>query len=116
MVAASQATAVASAAMVDEYRTVGGRRSVGRLLQKGDAEATLSAIVRELTDATRMIEPTGEAPPCRDEKDRPYLHCAVASGADFLITFDEDLLVQGTIGSTRIVRPATFLAWFRARA
>lgn len=58
--------------------------------------------------AERVV-PTGEAPPCRDEGDRTYLHCAQFAAAEFLVTYDHDLLDVHVIGRAAIVTPAQLL-------
>lgn len=55
------------------------------------------------------IELSGEAPPCADDSDRIYLHCAELSGIDYLVTFDHDLLDVGVQGGTQIVTPSGLL-------
>ena len=65
----------------------------------------LRQLVAALVSGSDLVQPTGEPPPCRDEKDRKYLHCAVSGNVDFLVTTDLDLLVQERIASTQIVRP-----------
>ena len=47
-------------------------------------------------------------PPCRDANDLPYLHLAVAGGADVLVTGDADLLsVAAPARSMASLRSAT---------
>ena len=48
----------------------------------------------------------------RDPKDAPYLSAAVATGADYLITGDKDLLHAKVSIPTRIVTVAEFAAEF----
>ncbi len=62
-----------------------------------------------LISLAEQVTPVGDAPPCRDENDRMYLHCALAGDARYLISRDEDLLSIGTIGACEIVRPEAFL-------
>ena len=50
---------------------------------------------------------------CRDPKDNIVLECAVAAEADFIVTNDEDLLVLGEIGQTKIVSSVSFLDFIR---
>lgn len=59
------------------------------------------------------VQPSGEAPPCRHENDRKYLHCALTGGVDYLVTLDEDMLVLGSVGTTVILPPAELLARLR---
>lgn len=47
---------------------------------------------------------------CRDPNDDKFLDTAAAADARFLVTGDQDLLVLGMFGTTRIVTPRAFLA------
>jgi uncharacterized protein len=47
---------------------------------------------------------------CRDPRDHIFLSCALAAGADFLITGDEDLLTLKKFQRTRILTPSDFMA------
>ena len=62
------------------------------------------------------IAPTPAAPLpdvfVRDPKDSFILAAAVEAGVDILISGDEDLLVLGTVKSTRIMKPRDFLDLF----
>ena len=49
----------------------------------------------------------------RDPKDAPFLAAALFSGADWLITGDQDLLTAPPIPPTRIVTAAQFAAHFQ---
>ena len=46
---------------------------------------------------------------CRDPKDNIYLECALAAGADYLITGDKDLLVLKEYGGVTIVNARSYL-------
>ncbi len=80
----------------------------------------LTAKFRSLTgmDLARVIDILGqaeivEAPAIpavsRDAKDDKFLATALAAGAEYLVTEDEDLLVIGEYEGVRIVDAATFL-------
>ncbi len=56
-----------------------------------------------------LVRPKEKVEVCRDPKDNMLLETAVAGGADYLVTGDEDLLALGTFGDTKIVTPAKFL-------
>ncbi len=65
---------------------------------------------------------TANAPPLpvhvRDPKDDMVLACALAAGADVIVTGDADLLAldgDPALGTLRILRPAEFLALLDAR-
>lgn len=49
----------------------------------------------------------------RDPKDDPFLACALAARAKYLVTRDRDLLVLKKPFGIEVVTPATFLAWLR---
>ncbi len=46
---------------------------------------------------------------CRDRADAPFLSCAVATDADFIISGDKDLLALGSFRNIHIVTAAAFL-------
>ena len=50
---------------------------------------------------------------CRDPKDDKFLSLASQIGANYIITFDEDLLVLNEVGKTKILRPQEFLKKLR---
>ena len=53
---------------------------------------------------------TGNVHLCRDPDDDIFLDCALAAHADILVSGDKDLLILGSIESTRILTPADYLA------
>ena len=73
------------------------------------SRSELSAMLTLLLEIASLVRLHGEAPPCRDENDRMYLHCSLASQADWLITRDKDLLELGTIGTAAILVPEAFI-------
>ena len=46
---------------------------------------------------------------CRDPEDDLFLSCALASGADFIVTGDDDLLVLKQFQTVRIIKPIEFI-------
>lgn len=52
---------------------------------------------------------------CRDPKDDMVIECAVAAGADLILTGDKDLLALKRYKSIRILTPRQFLAEFLAQ-
>jgi predicted nucleic acid-binding protein len=66
-------------------------------------------VLRELFFVAELVTLSGPTPPNRDEDDRKFLQCAAEGDADFLITFDSDLLDVGQSGKTRIIRPGDFV-------
>lgn len=47
-----------------------------------------------------------------DPKDEPFVACALASGADFLVTGNKRHFPAGCCGSTRIVSARELIEWF----
>lgn len=101
---------VLSTDIYDEYMREATAPSVARLFERHAVSAQeYLRLLNDLNLLAEHVEPTGEPPFCRDEQDRIYLHCALTATVDALITRDRDLLDLGTIGSTPIVTPGTFL-------
>lgn len=97
--------AICSAQLVDELIDVLARpKFVGKITDIDAAE-----LVRLLRTAALFVEPEPIAETSRDPKDDVFLACAVAGGADYLVTGDDDLLVIAEVGVTKIVRPRQFL-------
>jgi len=51
----------------------------------------------------------------RDAKDDPFLACALAARAGFVVTRDDDLLALGKPFGVEISTPARFLVWLREK-
>ena len=51
----------------------------------------------------------------RDAKDDPFLACALAARAEFVVTRDDDLLALGKPLGLEITTPARFLVWLREK-
>jgi putative PIN family toxin of toxin-antitoxin system len=66
--------------------------------------------LRTLREAAVWFEPTVRVVECRDPKDDIYLELALASGAEALISSDNDLLVLHPWRGIHILRPAEYLA------
>ena len=65
----------------------------------------------------RWVEllPLGK-PRSRDPKDDPFLACAMAARAKYLLTRDEDLLTLEKPFGIEMIGPAHFVAWLRRTA
>lgn len=101
----------------DEYFEIAQRPSVVRLFARhGIAVSTYLDVLRDLCAEAEIVAPDGEAPPCRDETDRKYLHCAVAAQVDFLISRDDDLLDLESVETIPIVDPGSLLTTLRRQA
>lgn len=68
-----------------------------------------AAFLRLIQQAAILVEVINFEAVSRDPSDDPFLACALASDADFLVTGDEDLLCLKIHGDTKIVTPHQFL-------
>ncbi len=71
----------------------------------------------DLLQNSELVNPLGEAPPCRDESDRKYLHCVTFANVPFLVTRDPDLLGEQArmSGMITITTPEEFLEKLKAK-
>lgn len=91
---------------------------LGLVLNRGKFAARLSLVRRSpdqlLQAFTQLVQPVlprhFDEPLCADPKDQMLLDCAQTIAADYLITGDRHLLDLHTVGPTRILTPADFLA------
>lgn len=101
---------VVSAPIAEEWLSSLNRKSVLDYMRRKNARPEeFARIVAGLIFHSQMVVPAGEAPYCRDPKDRMYLHCCVAGEVDVLISTDRDLLDLKTVESTLILGP--YEAW-----
>lgn len=93
--------------LIKELEVVLARDKIQRGLRAGADRVLFEAFSRE----AEMLPPLGHIPSyTRDSKDDKFVACAIAGRADFLVTFDEDLLVLRQVGVTRVVTPQQLLA------
>jgi putative PIN family toxin of toxin-antitoxin system len=107
--ALSQAAVLASAATLGELARVLGRRKIRRYLAVDEAAAFLA----RFSQRSVSVLVTSDAKVVRDPDDNAFVNLAIDGAADFLVTGDQDLLVLGTVGKSRIVTPAAFLDFMR---
>lgn len=69
---------------------------------------TISDILNILSEAT-IITPSQKIEICRDPHDNKFIECAIAAGANYIISGDEDLLNIKEYGNVKIIRIDTFL-------
>jgi putative PIN family toxin of toxin-antitoxin system len=87
------------------------RRHLRRRFQYTDADVI--EFGQQLARMASLVQEVPELSVVRDPADNMVLACAVAAGADYLVTRDKDLLVLGQHAGIRIVTPEDFLAWLR---
>jgi putative PIN family toxin of toxin-antitoxin system len=81
-----------------------------KLVKKIKIPASHAAGIIELLTHNAHVVHAGEIPPntCRDPDHHNVLGVALAAGADYIITGDEDLLSIKQYEGTRIVRPREY--------
>ncbi len=94
-----------SGAVEAEIAEVLGRPKFAHVITAARRDRVLG-LVRE---AAVWFEPTIRITDCRDPKDDKYLELALASGAEAIVSSDDDLLVLHPWRGVRILRPAEYL-------
>ena len=93
-----------SDAILDEVRGV----LRGRKFQY--PESIVHALIGEIEELSDFVEPGERSCAIRDDpEDDRVLECAVASGADFIVTGDSHLLALRSFRQMRIMNPDEFL-------
>jgi putative PIN family toxin of toxin-antitoxin system len=106
---------IISSEILSEFADASSDPDVLRLFnRRGVAPQEYDRLVERIAAVALVVDPQGEAPPCRDEEDRMFLHSALAGDADYLVTYDDDLLVLGSIGRAAIMKPGNALARLKA--
>lgn len=96
---------VTSSALIAELIDVLGRDRLRKYFAFEDIKELLDLIDSQGV----IIEPNRKITACRDAKDNIVLECAVAGGADYIITADQDLLVLDPFGEIKITSPQEFI-------
>lgn len=97
-----RATLVSSQQSIDEFTSVASRPKFRKYISERQITAVLSFILQKA-----QIYPLENIPSrCRDPKDDYLLELAVVSGADYLLTGDDDLLSMHSIGECEIITVA----------
>lgn len=68
----------------------------------------ISDILDILSDAA-VVTPSQKVNVCRDQHDNKFIECAIAAGADYIVSEDEDLLIIKEYGKIKIVSADAFL-------
>jgi putative PIN family toxin of toxin-antitoxin system len=106
--AESQYTIVYSEPMLDELIA---KLALPRIREKyGIDQETIETTIALLAIRGELVHPTQPVKVCRDPKDDMLIEAALAGGAEFLVTGDEDLLVLKKYGTVQVITPRTFLA------
>jgi putative PIN family toxin of toxin-antitoxin system len=92
--------------VLEELAEVLQRKRFDRYVTPEEREGFLQAFVAQ----ARLIEPEESVDSCRDPKDNKFLELAVAGGARYLVTGDDDLLALNPFRDVAIVTANQFLA------
>jgi putative PIN family toxin of toxin-antitoxin system len=80
------------------------------LRRKFDITPATAAFLKAFSTLARVVEPVAlEKPLCRDPDDDLVSATAVAAGANFIVTGDNDLLILGRYSGIVIVSPRRLL-------
>lgn len=80
------------------------------LQRKFNVGKSVPAFLRSFRTSVTLVEPAAlKKPVCRDATDDIVLATAIAAGADFIVTGDQDLLVLKSHEGVRILTPRAFL-------
>ena len=80
-------------------------------------ERTADEIVEFIESETELVTPAElDKSACRDSGDLKILGTAIAFESEYLVTGDQDMLVLGRIGKTKIVSPSSFARIIAKRA
>jgi putative PIN family toxin of toxin-antitoxin system len=90
----------------DEIVDVLHRPKLARFINAAAREDLLASLFQ----AAQWFSPTEQVADCRDAKDNKYLELLQASGADMLVSSDQDLLVLNPWRGKPILRPLEYLA------
>ena len=92
--------------LVEELEGVLKRDYIQALVRPEEGQALLDAIHQKAA----ILPSFGEVPSyTRDPKDDKLVACALAGGADYLVTVDQDILVLEAVGDVRMVTPYDFV-------
>jgi putative PIN family toxin of toxin-antitoxin system len=92
--------------LIAELEGVSGRDPIRALIHPEEGTALMDAIAQK-ADVLPVLGPVPAY--TRDPKDDKFVACALAGGADYLITEDKDLLILEEVGEVRIVTPYDFV-------
>jgi putative PIN family toxin of toxin-antitoxin system len=99
-------TLIVSPELLAELAEVLQRPKIRRFVTAEDAAALLDAVQAR----AEFLPPLADIPPfTRDPKDDKFVACGLSGSAQYLVTYDDDLLVLGSIEGMQIATPETFV-------
>ena len=104
---------IVSPELIAELENVLQRPKIRRFVAAEDAAVLVDAVKARSV----LLDPLAEIPPfTRDPKDDKFVACGVSGGAEYLVSYDDDLLVLGAVGDMQIGTPETFVRGLRDTA
>ena len=97
--------------LLDELRDVLTRP--GKLFRLSAGEA--NKVINDVRSYVRLVMPTRKVDVCRDPKDNLVIECALAGGAQYIVTGDPDLKVLRCFEEIEIVDARTFVSLIEER-
>jgi putative PIN family toxin of toxin-antitoxin system len=99
--------------LIEELEGVLARDDIRALIQPEEGQVLLEAIEAK----AEMISSLGPIPSyTRDPKDDKFIACALAGGAEVVITVDKDILTLGSLMTVQMMTPYEFVALTKAQA
>ena len=88
--------------LIEELEGVLRRETIRALVQPKEGQALVDAIYEK----AEILSSLGMVPPyTRDPKDDRFVACALAGGAEYVVTVDMDILTLKAVGDVRMVTP-----------
>ena len=99
-------TLVALPELVAELENVLQRPKISRYVTAQDAAVLVDAVKTRSV----VLDPLAEIPSfTRDPKDDKFIACGLSCAAEYLVSYDDDLLVLGAVGDMKIGTPEAFV-------
>ena len=97
-------------AYATEYTLDEARETVSRLIREIKPANNAANILNWYLQKVRIVEPAPLGKQrSRDAKDDPYLAAAIAARANYIVSYDKDLLCLKKPFGIEIIRPSQFL-------
>lgn len=99
-------TLIVAPELLAELAAVLQRSKIRRFVTAEAANALLDTVQARSV----LLEPLAAIPPfTHDPKDDKFIACGLSGGAEYLVTYDDDLLVVGNIQELQIGTPEAFV-------
>ena len=97
-------------AYATEWTLAEARETATRLIREKESKHNAANILTWYLQEVRMVEPAALGKQrSRDARDDPYLAAALGARANFIVSYDQDLLALKKPFGIEIIRPAHFL-------